>query len=137
MSFALRHREAGPEAIVRVAIHGATSPAPVDRPEAEPLRIECRVVLPDATGWTSMASERLRHVASVDLAVGVPRKPVQDPPARRQHVGRQRGAQRLDRKSTRLNSSHSSISYAVFCLKKKKKERGRYVVVKNTNSRYE
>src|SRR5689334_21614192 len=27
-----------------------------------------------------------------------------------------------DRKSTRLNSSHSSISYAVFCLKKKKKE---------------
>src|SRR5689334_24442186 len=29
--------------------------------------------------------------------------------------------QRRDRKSTRLNSSHSSISYAVFCLKKKKK----------------
>src|SRR4051812_24379300 len=28
---------------------------------------------------------------------------------------------RLDRKSTRLNSSHMSISYAVFCLKKKKK----------------
>src|SRR5689334_23622938 len=27
----------------------------------------------------------------------------------------------LDRKSTRLNSSHSSISYAVFCLKKKNK----------------
>src|SRR5689334_24605676 len=26
----------------------------------------------------------------------------------------------IDRKSTRLNSSHSSISYAVFCLKKKK-----------------
>src|SRR5579863_10574195 len=29
---------------------------------------------------------------------------------------------RLDRKSTRLNSSHPSISYAVFCLKKKKQE---------------
>src|SRR2546421_3547355 len=28
-----------------------------------------------------------------------------------------------DRKSTRLNSSHDQISYAVFCLKKKKKER--------------
>src|SRR2546427_1454743 len=28
---------------------------------------------------------------------------------------------RADRKSTRLNSSHSQISYAVFCLKKKKK----------------
>src|SRR2546430_12150091 len=29
---------------------------------------------------------------------------------------------RQDRKSTRLNSSHSQISYAVFCLKKKKKD---------------
>src|SRR2546427_8111083 len=29
-----------------------------------------------------------------------------------------------DRKSTRLNSSHSQISYAVFCLKKKKKKKG-------------
>src|SRR5690242_20958647 len=29
----------------------------------------------------------------------------------------------IDRKSTRLNSSHMSISYAVFCLKKKKKTR--------------
>src|SRR5690606_40382360 len=30
----------------------------------------------------------------------------------------------LDRKSTRLNSSHVKISYAVFCLKKKKRELG-------------
>src|SRR2546427_1716910 len=30
---------------------------------------------------------------------------------------------RGDRKSTRLNSSHSQISYAVFCLKKKKKKK--------------
>src|SRR3712207_7793383 len=30
--------------------------------------------------------------------------------------------QRQDRKSTRLNSSHANISYAVFCLKKKKKK---------------
>src|SRR5438034_8663365 len=39
----------------------------------------------------------------------------------------QRGAARLgherDRKSTRLNSSHTVISYAVFCLKKKKKKK--------------
>src|SRR2546430_16820173 len=34
------------------------------------------------------------------------------------HVGGHIG----DRKSTRLNSSHSQISYAVFCLKKKKKQ---------------
>src|SRR2546430_6204968 len=33
-----------------------------------------------------------------------------------------------DRKSTRLNSSHSQISYAVFCLKKKKKQKIRYTV---------
>src|SRR2546422_3258662 len=33
------------------------------------------------------------------------------------------GEGRLDRKSTRLNSSHGYISYAVFCLKKKKKQR--------------
>src|SRR5688572_32191457 len=31
-----------------------------------------------------------------------------------------------DRKSTRLNSSHSQISYAVFCLKKKKKKKKKY-----------
>src|SRR5207249_10545545 len=36
--------------------------------------------------------------------------------------GRIKSAARRDRKSTRLNSSHVSISYAVFCLKKKKKE---------------
>src|SRR4051812_9354564 len=35
---------------------------------------------------------------------------------------RNEGSLSLDRKSTRLNSSHMSISYAVFCLKKKKKK---------------
>src|SRR2546427_8503725 len=40
---------------------------------------------------------------------------------RRPHPGR-RGLAGRDRKSTRLNSSHSQISYAVFCLKKKKKK---------------
>src|SRR5690349_24227089 len=34
-----------------------------------------------------------------------------------------RGQEQADRKSTRLNSSHVEISYAVFCLKKKKKQR--------------
>src|SRR5689334_24823459 len=37
-----------------------------------------------------------------------------DPRAQERQIG--------DRKSTRLNSSHSSISYAVFCLKKKKSQ---------------
>src|SRR2546430_7039261 len=36
-------------------------------------------------------------------------------------LGLGRGLVGRDRKSTRLNSSHSQISYAVFCLKKKKK----------------
>ena len=31
--------------------------------------------------------------------------------------------QKVDRKSTRLNSSHANISYAVFCLKKKKRKK--------------
>src|SRR5206468_11177446 len=34
---------------------------------------------------------------------------------------REQRERRIDRKSTRLNSSHDQISYAVFCLKKKKK----------------
>src|SRR5690348_17928119 len=37
-------------------------------------------------------------------------------------VNRGRGDRRPDRKSTRLNSSHPSISYAVFCLKIKKQQ---------------
>src|SRR3712207_7474573 len=53
---------------------------------------------------------------------GVRQDPVH---ARPDAVGRDRGvdlrsAHRRDRKSTRLNSSHANISYAVFCLKKKK-----------------
>src|SRR2546430_11013730 len=74
-----------------------------------------------------------------------PRRPTQrrigQPPSSRLHLGfrwylwrrydgrpgahaRERQRERRDpedRKSTRLNSSHSQISYAVFCLKKKKK----------------
>src|SRR5687768_18069541 len=41
-------------------------------------------------------------------------------PMSRREIGR------IDRKSTRLNSSHGYISYAVFCLKKKKKNNNNY-----------
>src|SRR5688572_31234426 len=41
--------------------------------------------------------------------------------------------QQRDRKSTRLNSSHSQISYAVFCLKKKKPPAGK----KNSMRKYD
>src|SRR3712207_8195806 len=69
-----------------------------------------------------------------DLAgqpVGSPPPQVAPPVApgpRPQHGYSHRGRTRLgekpheDRKSTRLNSSHANISYAVFCLKKKKKK---------------
>src|SRR5262245_63849640 len=49
-----------------------------------------------------------------------PRQPVRE--ARRLHRGEAQPRVPLDRKSTRLNSSHLGISYAVFCLKKKKKK---------------
>src|SRR5687768_18270868 len=39
------------------------------------------------------------------------------------HDGSIRTLEDVDRKSTRLNSSHGYISYAVFCLKKKKKKK--------------
>src|SRR5947209_12247670 len=42
---------------------------------------------------------------------------------------------RIDRKSTRLNSSHANISYAVFCLKKKNKPK-RSVVTYDTDEVY-
>src|SRR5699024_11599641 len=42
-----------------------------------------------------------------------------------------------DRKSTRLNSSHVSISYAVFCLKKKKKTRTKNNIEKKEKTRTE
>src|SRR6266536_5007052 len=53
------------------------------------------------------------------------------PPCRhlRDRLGRRR---RRDRKSTRLNSSHEWISYAVFCLKKKKKKKD-YIFLKYVN----
>src|SRR5947209_15044949 len=43
-------------------------------------------------------------------------------------IARARGGERLDRKSTRLNSSHANISYAVFCLKKKTRKDRNYRV---------
>src|SRR5437879_13169689 len=51
--------------------------------------------------------------------VAVPRSPAVGQAPRRGRAGEL--DRRLDRKSTRLNSSHRCISYAVFCLKKKKK----------------
>src|SRR2546422_6591643 len=47
--------------------------------------------------------------------------------ARRRPAGRVDADRGTDRKSTRLNSSHGYISYAVFCLKKKKKKKDKHL----------
>src|SRR2546422_5164534 len=59
------------------------------------------------------------------LRVRVQRQPRRGMPKRillNLYIGSER-AKDTDRKSTRLNSSHGYISYAVFCLKKKKKDK--------------
>src|SRR2546427_2105480 len=61
-----------------------------------------------AAGATHVGTHGIRHRSATDIAnSGIPVKV---------------GMAQEDRKSTRLNSSHSQISYAVFCLKKKKKK---------------
>src|SRR5699024_12759237 len=57
------------------------------------------------------------------LLLHAPHQALQSRPAQlREGLGHRGAAGPGDRKSTRLNSSHVSISYAVFCLKKKKKK---------------
>src|SRR5438445_2650672 len=60
----------------------------------------------------ALAGRLRRHVATLE-GVRHPRAAPERHRAARDYV---------DRKSTRLNSSHANISYAVFCLKKKKKK---------------
>src|SRR3712207_8374612 len=60
-------------------------------------------------------AEDLRRVVHL-----VARREVRDPGTRLLDDARDVRAEHQDRKSTRLNSSHANISYAVFCLKKKK-----------------
>src|SRR5207249_9788912 len=60
-----------------------------------------------------------------DVAFDVVDRDVLINPTGRFVVGGPQGDAGLDRKSTRLNSSHVSISYAVFCLKKKKTQSAR------------
>src|SRR3712207_6886487 len=58
-----------------------------------------------------LSSHQLAEVEAVCTRVGI---------LRHGHLVEVAGLEELDRKSTRLNSSHANISYAVFCLKKKK-----------------
>src|SRR2546427_9396649 len=73
---------------------------------------------------TLFRSERLKEHNAMDYTIVVVASASE--PAPMQYIAPYAGCAMaeyfmLDRKSTRLNSSHSQISYAVFCLKKKKK----------------
>src|SRR5437773_10467023 len=67
------------------------------------------------SGWKRLAVSR----QSIDLTKYVGKDSA---PVFRDILRQIDGLARKDRKSTRLNSSHITISYAVFCLKKKKKD---------------
>src|SRR5688572_32065638 len=71
--------------------------------------------------YTTLFRSRREAVVERDLAEdGVPNDQVALPRLHDRFGVIPDGDEREDRKSTRLNSSHSQISYAVFCLKKKK-----------------
>src|SRR3712207_7019873 len=76
-----------------------------------PYSIRARKGAPAATpiDWSELSKDVSRDYFNVKNVPERLRKMKKDPWARF-----------LDRKSTRLNSSHANISYAVFCLKKKK-----------------
>src|SRR2546427_1482683 len=68
---------------------------------------------------------------------GTARSPTPVNAAPRAAAPRRWGRETRDRKSTRLNSSHSQISYAVFCLKKKKKIKRWHTAEQHTPSQHE
>src|SRR3712207_8096298 len=72
--------------------------------------------------------DRRQHLRG---AQAVPRAGHAEPDRVRGHLPAARGAGRPDRKSTRLNSSHANISYAVFCLKKKEEGASAQIAVTN------
>src|SRR5688572_31177467 len=74
-----------------------------------------------------VAIGEVRHMGTAVLEPPAKQIPVDDAPREQNRARRAVEAvaadlSARDRKSTRLNSSHSQISYAVFCLKKKKKK---------------
>src|SRR2546427_4483865 len=87
-------------------------------------------LFPYTTLFRSSLGPKISVVSGEQLVPAVARQRHRDMPTG--HLGneigrnlrrvgeRGRAVRRIDRKSTRLNSSHSQISYAVFCLKKKK-----------------
>src|SRR3712207_8559211 len=71
------------------------------------------VVQADARG------EELQDLRQLEVRAALQRRLLEAPAVRRLPVRALELVLDVDRKSTRLNSSHANISYAVFCLKKK------------------
>src|SRR2546430_1401506 len=93
------------ESGVRLALHPNDPPAPLSRGSQQ--------IMGSVEGWKRLISIVPSKSNGITFDCGVTREMGQDPVEVCRYFGR-------DRKSTRLNSSHSQISYAVFCLKKKK-----------------
>src|SRR5438105_14956473 len=71
------------------------------------------------TATTEIYTLSLHDALPISITQSIPERSIVPSASRRGSMERNRMA---DRKSTRLNSSHEWISYAVFCLKKKKKK---------------
>src|SRR5258708_9435111 len=99
----------GDQAAPTYAFEGAANQSYFARVAAlagvQPVRTEVRLVR-EAEARPALAQSRFLGAVTVAAGAPQPRAPAATPP-------------RPDRKSTRLNSSHQIISYAVFCLKKK------------------
>src|SRR5205085_4389535 len=80
-------------------------------------------LFPYTTLFRSHAADEARPVAEDGEAAPDARAELVDAAPHPEEREERREGDELDRKSTRLNSSHSQISYAVFCLKKKKKKK--------------
>src|SRR5688572_32513827 len=76
---------------------------------------------PKGVGSPALSSRSVELIGRLNIVPGARRWTLCCDPAVPPYPGLRRECG--DRKSTRLNSSHSQISYAVFCLKKKKKEK--------------
>src|SRR5205807_3204281 len=111
-----------PERIGQLLTVAAAAAQSLARERLRPLGLTPR-------GWavlSALAEEGPRPQIDLAAATGTDRTVMTyllDELERQNLIERARSGFALDRKSTRLNSSHLVISYAVFCLKKKKNDR--------------
>src|SRR3712207_7098628 len=70
--------------------------------------------------YTTLFRSRLRFVTDLDAVLDKARAWAAEDPDEQTRDELEQLDEEADRKSTRLNSSHANISYAVFCLKKKR-----------------